>query len=85
MVLLLLLLLLLLLRGDRGGGDFFLFSFFLGDGYWGRIGVEYSGMVDRFVIVRFDILSARRSRLCAAGCSFFLKGKHLLRIFWVPL
>lgn len=38
---LLLLLLLLLLRGKRGGGDFLLFRFSWGDGYWGRIGVEY--------------------------------------------
>lgn len=54
---------------------FFLFVF-LGRGEGGiEIGVEYSGMVERFVIVRFDILSARRSRLCAAACSlFFCKG-----------
>lgn len=46
---LLLLLLLLLLRGNRGGGDFFVFVF-LGRGEGGCIGVEYSGMVDRFVM-----------------------------------
>lgn len=69
---LLLLLLLLLLRGKRGGGDFFFFRFSWERGGLGCIGVEYSGMVDRFVIVRFGILSARRSWLCVAACSFFL-------------
>lgn len=42
-----------------------------GDGGGMEIGVKYSGMVDGFVIVRFGILSARRSRLCVAACFFF--------------
>lgn len=50
MVLLLLLLRLLLLRGNRGGGDFLFSFFFEGDGYWGCIGGECSGMVDGFVV-----------------------------------
>lgn len=70
-LLLLLLLLVLLLRGDRGGGESFFVRFSWERAGLGCIGVlEYSGMVDRFVIVGFGMLLARRLRLCAAGCSF---------------
>lgn len=49
---LLLLLLLLLLRGNRGGGEsfYFFYVFLERGGDWGRIGGEYSGMVDRLVV-----------------------------------
>lgn len=74
MVLLLLLLLLLLLRGNRGGGDFFSFRFSWERGALGCIGVECSGMGDRFV--RSDLVYYQ---LGDRGCTsllilFFYKG-----------